>query len=77
MKKKSDIKYKKKYFDNNGVVIIKNLVPKEIIGKCLRELNNFKNYSLPEKKKHIVFDKYKSRKYIKYFQYLNNIMNQH
>ena len=71
MKKKSDIKYKKNYFDNNGVVIIKNLVPKKIIGKCLSELNNFTNYSLAEKKKHIVFDKYKSRKYIKYFQYLN------
>jgi phytanoyl-CoA hydroxylase len=62
---------RKKIFDENGIVIVKSLVPKKIIQNCLKDLNNFSKHNLDKNKKHIVLDKYKSLKYIKYFQYLN------
>ena len=65
-----NLKKKKKFFNQNGVIVFKKLVPKSIINKCLKDLENFeaKNYS---KNKNFVSDVSKNRKYIRYFQYLN------
>ena len=65
-----NLKKKKKFFNQNGVIVFKKLVPKSIINKCLKDLENFeaKNYS---KNKNFISDVSKNRKYIRYFQYLN------
>jgi len=69
------INISRKKFDRNGILVVKNLVPKNIIKDCLKDLKNFKKYNLAKSKKHIVFDRYKSHNYIKYFQYLNFYLN--
>ena len=43
-------------FNDNGFVVIKNLIPKKLIKNCLKDLDNFKNHSLATQKKHVVFD---------------------
>tara|TARA_B100000963_G_C22628983_1_gene673910 strand:+ start:2550 stop:3278 length:729 start_codon:yes stop_codon:yes gene_type:complete len=65
-----NLKKKKKFFNQNGVVVFKNLIPKSLINKCLKDLEKFeaKNYS---NNKNLVTDFSKNKRYIRYFQYLN------
>ena len=66
-----DLNSKKKHFNKHGVVVFRNLVPRNLIDKCLSDLSKYKIKRLEKKNKHIVIDKYKSKKYIRYFQHLN------
>ena len=62
---------KKKFFIENGVVVFKKIIPRKIINECLNELSKFKDITIVKNSDDIVFDSYKSKKYIKYFQFLN------
>ncbi len=65
-----NLKKKRSFFQKNGVVIFKNLIPRSIIKKCLSDLNKFDDLNYP-KDKNIVLDRSMGKKYIRYFQYLN------
>ena len=60
---------KKKFFNKNGVIVVRNFFPKHLIRDCLQELDRFKN--IKKKNKNIVYDRSGKNKYIRYFQYLN------
>ena len=66
-----NLKTKKNQFNKHGIVVFRNLIPKKLIKKCLKDLNNYKVGSLEKKNKHIVIDIYNKKKYIRYFQHLN------
>ena len=61
---------KKNFFKNNGVIVFRSLFSKNLINKCLIELEKF-NSKKHKKNKNIVFDISRKKKYIRYFQYLN------
>lgn len=66
---------KKKFFIENGVVVFKKIIPRKIINECLNELSKFKDITIVKNSDDVVIDSYKSKKYIKYFQFLNFYMN--
>lgn len=70
MVKTLNLNKKRTYFNKNGVVVFKSLIPNSLIKKCLLDLRKFENRKYP-KKKNIVVDSSNKKKYIRYFQYLN------
>ena len=55
--KKMKMKFKK-----NGIVVIRNLIPKKIIQNCLLNIKNYKNYKYAVRDGNIVFDKLKGKR---------------
>lgn len=65
-------KSKIKEFNKNGVVIIKNLISKKTLKKCLLELNLKKDYKNAKRDGNIVFDKKGKKNKVKYLQHAQN-----
>ena len=49
-------------FKKNGVVKVKNLVPKKVINKCLKELFIKKDYKSAQRDGNVVFDSFGKKK---------------
>ncbi len=59
-------------FKKNGVVKVKNLVPKKVINKCLKELFIKKDYKTAQRDGNVVFDSFGKKKTVKYLQHAQN-----
>ena len=70
MHKNLTLNKKKKFFNKNGVLVIRNFFSKKLIKECLRDLEEYSSIK-KNKDKNIVYDSSDKKNYIRYFQYLN------
>lgn len=61
-------------FQKNGFVIIKGLLPREIVGEVFQAITNFTDTAKAEADKNMVFEKVEGGRHLKYFQHMENYL---
>jgi phytanoyl-CoA hydroxylase len=57
-------------FHKDGIVVIRQIMPRKIIGECLEAMKSFKDFEIPLQRGDAVFDEKNGERQLKYFQHL-------